>query len=155
MPASSDLWSVVCKLTEFQCQYKADQRLVLASVEYKQVNKWNNFPKQLQLKLFPDAFPRNGIWQVLFLTSPKSLNDNFLLIWIREQISSSSAGEEKTAFGKKLAVIFRQRAILSFLAWTRTGETLLKKKKETRKMKPLCKKARLGCESEEEKFLTF
>ena len=121
-------------------------------------NKWTDettFQNSCSLNFSPGAFPRKGIWQVLFLTSPKSLNDNFLLIWIREQISSSSAGEEKTAFGKKLAVIFRQRAILSFLAWTRTGETLLKKKKGTRKMKPLCKKARLGCESEEEKFLTF
>ena len=99
-------------------------------------NKWTDettFQNSCSLNFSPGAFPRKGIWQVLFLTSPKSLNDNFLLIWIREQISSSSAGEEKTAFGKKLAVIFRQRAILSFLAWTRTGETLLRRRRRRRR----------------------
>ena len=61
------------------------------------------------------------IW-VLFSTSLESSIDNFLLIRIHEQISSFSRGKKETAFGKKLAVIFRQRAILSFLAWTQTGD---------------------------------
>ena len=70
---------------------------------------WNS----CSLNFFPNAFPRKGFW-LLFLTSPKSWNNNFLLIWIQEQIWFSSAGKKETAFGKKLAVIFAREQFCHF-----------------------------------------
>ena len=53
--------------------------------------------------------------------------------------------KKKLHLGRNL-LWFSARAILSFLAWTRTGET--RRRRRTRKMKPRSKN--LGCESNEE-----